>query len=145
MEKAKEYLQSDAPVMQIATVSDDKPWIASVYFVADSELNVYWLSWPQRRHSVEVSANAQVAATVVIKTDRPVIGVQLEGHVEGVLDAKVVRAVMELYVAKYNEGKQFYDAFVAGTNKHRMYRLRPRAVQLFDEVHFPAESPMKVL
>lgn len=145
MEKAKEYLQSDAPVMQIATVHDGKPWIASVYFVADDELNVYWLSWPERRHSGEIAKNTYVAATVAIKTDRPVIGVQLEGVAEEVVDPEVVRDVIALYVAKYNEGKRFYDAFVAGTNRHHMYVLRPRAIQLFDEVYFPAESPLQVL
>lgn len=145
MEQTKEYLQSDASVVQIASASNGKPWIASVYFVADDKLNIYWLSWPERRHSVEIANSSSVAATVVIKTDRPVIGVQLEGEVERVSDPKVVATIMTLYVAKYNEGRQFYDAFIAGTNKHQMYCLRPRAVQLFDEVTYPDHSPLKVL
>ncbi len=145
MEIVREYLQHSGTIMQLATAYDDKPWVATVYFVADDELNVYWLSWPERRHSREIAEQADVAATVVIKTDRPVIGVQLEGTATEVQDAGEVQQVMERYVAKYGEGQKFYDAFVAGTNKHHMYKLAPSAVWLFDEVEHAGESPLQVL
>lgn len=140
----KNYLQGDAQTMQLATVHASKPWIATVYFVTDDDMNVYWLSWPERRHSKELVEQSDVAATVVVKTDQPVIGVQFAGRANEVTDPAVVQRVMKLYVAKYNTGKGFCDAFAAGTNKHHMYMLVPTDMSLFDEVNFPGESPVSI-
>lgn len=130
---------AEGRVMQIATSVKDIPWVCSVYYVA-LEGCIYWLSWPERRHSREIATNAQVAAAIVVKQDLPVIGVQVEGVAEEVADADVVKTVMELYVAKYGSGAKFYDAFIKGENHHRMYRLTPRKIALFDEVNFPAND-----
>lgn len=138
----KSYLQGDARTMQLATVVGGKPWVATVYFVVDSDINIYWLSWPDRRHSQAIKEQSQVAAAIVIKIDQPVIGVQLSGIANEVTDAMTVRKIMTLYVAKYNTGAGFYEAFVAGTNRHHMYRLVPTELSLFDEVHCPGTSPI---
>jgi len=143
-ELALGYLQGAAPTMQLATVHDGKPWIATVYFVTDDELKVYWLSWPERRHSQELAEQVNVAATVVVKQDQPVIGVQFEGIAEEVTDLKTIKEIMKLYVAKYNKGEKFYDAVVSGTNKHHIYKLTPDDISLFDEVTFPGRSPIKL-
>ena len=140
----REYLQGDTQTMQLATVSDGKPWIATMYFVADDDLNVYWLSWPERRHSIELWANPSAEAAVAVKTDPPVIGVQLEGKVELVADKNLIQKVMTLYIEKYQQGHKFHDNFLTGTNKHAMYRLAPETVMLFDEVHYLGESPLEV-
>lgn len=140
----REYLQGNTQTMQLATVSDGKPWIATVYFVADDDLNVYWLSWPERRHSREGALNASVAATIVVKPDQPVIGVQMSGEMYEVKDMITVTHVMENYVAKYTTGMDFTANFAKGTNRHVMYKLSPHTIQLFDEVVFPDKSPVQV-
>lgn len=140
----REYLQGDAQTMQLATVVDGKPWISTVYFVADEELNLYWLSWPERRHSREIAENPQVAATVVIKTDKPVIGVQLDGVADIVTNSTRVVEVMDRYVEKYGAGREFAAKFAEGTNRHVLYALTPQHIQLFDEVQFPGKSPTAV-
>lgn len=139
------YLQSDAQTMQLATVANGKPWISTVYFVVDDELNLYWLSWPERRHSKEIAESQHAAAAVVIKTDKPVIGVQLEGVVSIVTDATRVAVVMDRYVAKYDAGKEFMAKFVEGANRHVLYALTPQRIQLFDEVRFADESPISIV
>jgi uncharacterized protein YhbP (UPF0306 family) len=141
----KKYLESDAPTLQLATVHGGKPWIATVYFVVDDELRVYWLSTPERRHSRELMDDSRVAAAVVIKPTQPVIGVQLEGSAAVVTDADIVRQTMTRYIEKYDQGKQFYDNFTAGTNDHQLYVLIPERVVLFDEQHYPAQSPLQIL
>lgn len=138
----QEYLAA-AQLMQLATVQGEKPWICTVYYVFH-EGSLYWLSWPERRHSQELAKNPYVAAAIAVKHDLPVIGLQIEGTAEEVGDASEVEVVMELYVAKYNAGKKFYSAFVAGTNHHRMYRLTPHEIVLFDELNFP-ENDTKVV
>jgi len=127
-------------MMQLATLADGRPWICTVYYVFDQHNNLYWLSYPERRHSQEVEKNPNVAAAIAIKfEDKPVIGLQVEGKAETVQDAAIVKRVMDDYVDKYDSGKDFYDNFITGTNKHKLYKLTPELFVLFDELHFPNE------
>lgn len=143
-EEIAEYLHSSAPAMQLATVAHGKPWIASVYFVADDDLNIYWLSWPERRHSRELTKCANVAAIIVVKTDQPVIGVQIAGTATLVEDAQEVAAAISLYQQKYGLAEDFMRRFTAGAHRHNVYKLRPSEIQLFDEQTFPLDSPFRI-
>lgn len=131
---------SECKIMQLATVSGGQPWICTVYYVADEEMNLYWLSLPSRRHSREIDSHNKAAITIPVKFDQPVIGMQAEGAAETVIDNTTVEKIMGYYVAKYNAGKDFYNNFVAGTNEHQMYRFTPKKFVLFDEVNFPVDS-----
>jgi uncharacterized protein YhbP (UPF0306 family) len=124
-------------MMQIATVSGDQPWICTVYYVEDEQLNLYWLSFPSRRHSQEIADHGKVAVAVPIKFDKPVIGVQAEGLAMAVTDKAVVGKTMKLYSERHNSGHNFYDSFIAGANEHVLYKFTPCKMFLFDEVNFP--------
>jgi uncharacterized protein YhbP (UPF0306 family) len=134
MSRLRDYLLQGT-LLQLATCDDNQPWVCTVYYVADDQQNLYWLSFPSRRHSKELALNNKAAIAIVIKADLPVIGIQAEGTVEIVKDAKVVKKIMEIYVAKYKEGTKFYDNFVAGKNQHEMYKLSPSHFVLFDETN----------
>lgn len=143
-EYADEYLKL-TPVMQLATARDNQPWISNIYFVSDEARSIYWLSLPERRHSKEVADNPQVAVSLAIKQDLPVIGLQAEGVVTVVTNPEEVKAIIGTYMAKYDgAGQDFYDRFMAGTNKHHLYKLTPSKLVLFDEVHF-ATDPQQVI
>jgi uncharacterized protein YhbP (UPF0306 family) len=131
----KKYL-SKSRMMQIATVDNGQPWICTVYYVEDEDLNLYWLSLPARRHSEEIAKQSKVAVAIPVKFDKPVTGIQAEGIAEVVKAKEEVAEVMKLYVAKYDSGKQFYDNFIAGKNEHWLYRFTPKSFVLFDEVTF---------
>ena len=128
---------NQAYLMQVATVRENKPWICSVYYVADERLRLYWLSFPTRRHSREIAQNPEVAIAIAAKTGQPVIGIQAEGTAEIVTDEKVVEKIMKDYVKKYNVGHDYYENFIAGKNKHMMYCFTSQNYVLFDEVNFP--------
>lgn len=138
-ELIKKYLK-DGRVMQLATVRGDQPWVCSVHYVSDAELNIYWLSWPSRRHSKDISLQNKAAITVVVKGDQPVIGLQAEGIASAVTEPEQIARLMKLYVKRYNTGQDFYNNFVSGKNKHVMYRLKPTRFSLFDELNFPKDS-----
>ena len=139
-ELIKRYL-AEAKMMQIATVSEDQPWICTVYFATDDDLNLYWLSLPSRRHSQEIEKNSKVAITIPVKFDKnPIIGIQAEGSAESVTDQEVVAALMKRYTERYQTGQDFYNNFIAGKNKHLLYKFTPKCFVLFDEVNFPDES-----
>lgn len=139
--KIREYLKQ-TKTMQLATTIEEKPWVCSVYFVIDDDLNIYWLSWPNRRHSQEILINSNVAACFVIKTNQPVVGVQVEGSAELIKDKKKIKVALSDYVMKYGVGEKFYELFLQNKNQHEVYRLNPKKYVLFDEANYP-EAPRK--
>ena len=139
------YLRRDtAYTMQLATVQGSGPWIATVYFVADDELNLYWLSWPERRHSREIAECAQVAAAIVMQAEQPVVGIQGEGTASIVTDNETIEWVMQLYAQKYQQGEKFAQHHAAGTNHHVLYKLKPTTISLFDEERYAGRSPIVI-
>ncbi len=136
----KEYL-SQAKMMQVATVNNDQPWICTVYFVADRNLNIYWISTPARRHSEEIKNHSKVAAAIPIKyvPGEKVVGLQVEGEASLIEDAEEIKSAMRLYTDTYNRGEDWYKDFLAGKNNHKVYKLKPRAFVIFDEESFPGD------
>lgn len=136
----KKHLK-EVKTMQLATVDAKKPWISTVYFVADNDLNIYWLSFPSRRHSQEILKNPNVAIAIPVKLDRPVIGIQAEGKAAVFEETSEVKRISKLYIEKYDDGKDFFKNFVVGENKHSMYKLKPEKFVLFDEVNYKDKGP----
>jgi uncharacterized pyridoxamine 5'-phosphate oxidase family protein len=139
----KQYL-AEKQILQLATLHDLKPWISTVHFVADDDMNLYWLSLPTRRHSEDIARNPNVAVAVVVKADWPVAGLQFEGTAKEVYDPHVVKVILQRYLAIYDRGKDFYENFMAGRNQHILYRFTPKRGQLFDEVNFPGGIPQEL-
>jgi len=143
--KAKDLIikyLAEAKVMQLATVGETgHPWISNVHFVSDKKGNIYWLSTEKRRHSVEISANMNVAISVVVKANMPVIGIQAEGVAEKISDISTIGRIMPGYVKKHGNGKEFYKRALAGINEHKLYKMKPKVISLFDEVNFPKSAP----
>lgn len=134
------YLRN-ARTMQLATSSNNIPWVCSVYFVCDEKLKLYWLSYPNRRHSSDLSKNKRVAIAIAVNHDMPVVGVQAEGTAEKVTSLAVVAQILPAYVKKYGMGKQFLKNVKANKNKHCLYRFTPERIVLFDEENFGVDNP----
>ncbi len=145
--KEKIYSQAkDVWLMQLATSVDNQPWIANVFFVVDSKLNFYWLSFPSRRHSRELTTNNRAAIAIAVKHDKPVIGVQAEGTVREVTNVAIVGRIMPRYIKKYGAGQQFLSLTKKGAAQHRLYKLEPDSLQLFDELNYtPEQNPIVLL
>ncbi|RYF28711.1 MAG: hypothetical protein EOO17_04465 [Chloroflexi bacterium] len=144
VEHATGYLDS-VKVMQLATVSDGKPWISTVFFIADTDKNIYWLSEPHRRHSQDLTVSPNAAIAIAAKLDKPVVGIQAEGVVEIVSDVAVAELLLPLYVQKYSgAGKDFVKLLKNGANKHQLYKMNVQNMTMFDELHF-ADQPSQVI
>ena len=144
LELIRSYLPQGR-MMQVATVADEQPWICTVYFVEDDDMNLSWLSLPTRRHSQEIARHNKIAVAIPIKFDKPVVGIQAEGDAAAVADKLLIATVMQRYVDRYGSGQQFYDNFVAGRNQHVLFKLTPRKFVLFDEVNFPEDGRKEIL
>lgn len=137
----KEYL-SEGRIMQLATSRDNEPWVCNLHMATDDKANIYWISKPTRRHSEDIASNRNVAITIAIKTDKPLIGVQIEGTAAVVTNNDIIRAATRDWMRRHGGSEKFIESIVDGSNEHKLYQMTPRAVQLFDEVNFP-DSPMQ--
>jgi hypothetical protein len=132
-----DYLQSHN-TMTLATCSGDVPWAATVFYASD-ELQLYFFSSPDARHSLNLAANARVAATIQedYKDWRAIKGIQLEGKVM-LLDGMIEKAkAMAVYARKYADVIKlftdpasgiFYKAFL----KVKFYRVVPERIFFID-------------
>jgi uncharacterized protein YhbP (UPF0306 family) len=138
IELANKYL-GERYTLQLATVSEAGPWICTVYFVADDERNLYWASLPSRRHSRDIKVKPSVAAAVVVQNviGQPVIGIQVEGTAEEMKPRDYNREIVQKYAQKFRRDEQWIEDFMAGKTEHRLYKLTPASMYLFDEVNFP--------
>lgn len=131
----------EARLLQLATVRDGQPWASTVNFVADDDLNFYWVSVLTRRHSQEIADHAKVAAAIAVQAN-PSVGIQVEGEAERLTDVANLRKAAELYHQRYQHDLDFVQDFVADRRQHKFYRLKPRLIVLFDEKTFP-QNPRK--
>lgn len=140
IESAKKYFDSGR-VMQLGTVHNGQPRVNSVYYVVSSNYsNVYWMSEPQRRHSKDLRSETRVAGAIAIKVNSPVIGLQFTGEASIVENVEEMIEVVRVYNQKYNyAAKGFIERFSEGKNKHLLYKMTIKTLELFDEQNFTGD------
>lgn len=73
-----------------SSVDSGGPWVAPVLYVADDNLNLYFLSAPSTRHIAALPEDGRIAATIYRDYNgswQSICGVQLQGHVTQVDEA----------------------------------------------------------
>ncbi|MDE1850821.1 MAG: pyridoxamine 5'-phosphate oxidase family protein [Candidatus Micrarchaeota archaeon] len=68
-------------LMSLATSDGDGPWISEIVYVSDSDLNIYWISNTESRHSKALLGNPMVAGAITIsdRPQQPTEAVQISG------------------------------------------------------------------
>lgn len=117
--------------LTLATVNAaGEPLAASLFFVSDAALNVYWVSGAHSRHSVNLAANPRAAVTVhnITWTWTEIAGVQMEGQVAVVPAGAAWQDVWALYERKF----PFVAAFQAEVSRSNFYHFSPAWARLID-------------
>ena len=117
--------------LALATVSaDGLPQVAPLFYVSDDNLNLYWLSSETSRHSINLAAQPQVAATIYpdVWQWTDIRGVQVEGRAATVRDLQARAAVLARYRAKFPLPPAF-DAQIAAS---ALYMLKPTWIRWLD-------------
>lgn len=138
----KEYL-NEANLMQLATVSNGKPWICSMWFVVDEDLNLYFFSSITTRHSQEISKDSSVAVAIClphIPTENKVRSIQLEGTAELLTDPNDIETAIGHCVERIFTLEQIKQFMSHPNEPHRFYRIKPTKIILTDTVNLP-DSP----
>jgi uncharacterized protein YhbP (UPF0306 family) len=101
-QKITEYLPSVIHMTLASTGQGGKPWATEVHYAYDDDLNLYWASMQDARHSREVAANPQVAGTIVKQhgPDDAPLGVSFEGVAEVLHNIDERHPAFQVYVAR---------------------------------------------
>lgn len=139
LKKLIEQYYNECKVMQLATVSDGLPWLCTVYYTTDDQLNLYWTSAKNRRHSKEIIANPDTAVAIVKDIERKQ-ALQITGKAY-MVEMDDVERVNKLYGDKFGDKPERLAEVKANDPDGRAYWVfKPTHISMWDEVNFP-DSP----
>jgi len=127
----------------IATVAPRKEaHINTAYFAYTPELDLYFYSYPDTRHALNLGTNCSMAVAVFDSEQewgRPDRGLQLFGEGRAAV-GRSARAAERVYDQRFPAHARWKVPLSAteGTQLPRSYRFRPTTVKLFDEREFGA-------
>ncbi|NUR29327.1 MAG: pyridoxamine 5'-phosphate oxidase family protein [Catenulispora sp.] len=108
----------------IGTTNDDgRPWVTPVFYAADGEHRIVWVSAPESRHSRNIAARPDVAITV-FDSHAPIGGAEalyLEGTAALVADDGLA-AGLALLNARLPAGKQLGPDDLGPAGPMRLYQ-----------------------
>ena len=105
MEEAKErvlrYLK-EHNTLTLATWEQERPWATALFYASDG-FDLFFLSDPKTRHSVDLEANPIVAVTIQEDYQEwaSIKGVQMEGRAYVVVEEEDMARAVAVYVEKY--------------------------------------------
>ena len=129
--------------MTLATIAlDGTPQAAAVFYAADDDLNLYFLSSPNSRHSQNLSRQPQVAATVHADGQawQAIQGLQIQGIAYQVDGPGELARATRVYAGRFEFLKGLLDAVATNgpvalrgpVASSRFYVLRPTWIRLID-------------
>lgn len=119
--------------MSLATCSNNKPWVCEVHYVFDNELNLYFRSKAQRRHSQEIELNPNVAGNIVMQHSlgQKVRGVYFEGKAELLENVDENHGAYKLYCERFDADGEILEEAQTETG-HKFYKITVSTFYLFD-------------
>lgn len=131
----REQLNSNIHVMQLATATNSVPWVCNVHFDVDDNLNIYWLSHLDCRHSEDIAKNPHVAVAIAVHQQPPLMGLQIAGEAEHI-PFEGNEEVLKHYAARHDRKTLVEDA-LSGKVGFKLFRLTPEFIDLIDQKNFP--------
>lgn len=121
----------DQRIMSLATSKGEQPWSCCLHFVADENLNMFWLSSPESRHSLELGTNSNAAISIAVSAESPTFAIQAEGKAHLVQDESELKRSAELFNAKFVNNQEWLDMLLAGGISSKMFAFKPRRFTVF--------------
>ena len=117
--------------LTLATVDREAwPQAASLFYVSDESLNLFWVSGEKSRHSHNLERVSRVAVSIHNETWdwRDIQGVQLEGPVRRLTDPDEIDRAWALFHDKF----PFTADFTEQIARSVFYALKPNWIRLID-------------
>lgn len=128
--KLQRFLTTRISIAVATTSPTGSPRVADVYFVSDTDLNLYFYSDPASRHSRNIQRDRRVAVAARIESMdwHKIRGVQIEGIAEVMDDPEAHNRAWQLMCQKF----PFYESFTDAVANLKMYRITPKRIRWID-------------
>ena len=123
-------------LMSLATTDNGGVWVCDVIYIHDDDLNIYWMSDKNARHSQAIKKDNKVAGSITYSTKSkvPNFGIQFEGAAEQLEGIQFMLLIKHLAKRSYpapdiSQATKLMDGDV-------WYKLTPKKIGLIDEENF---------
>lgn len=124
-------------LMSLATADDGGIWVCDVIYVHDDDMNLYWMSDPDARHSQAVLSRPRIAGTITVSgRGENNLGIQFEGVVEKIAGPRFDLAVKHFLKRGKPLPKEGEDVL----QDDSWYMLKPTIIELIHEELFGFEK-----
>ena len=139
----KDFLHSHR-LMSIAT-SGEHIWIATVYYVVDDDLNLYFISPPDAEHSEHLRQNDEVACAIADssqKTSDQKVGLQLYGSAAEEIGLDRVKWMLSMYNKLHmgTKDKLNFRNFKSKVMTSKVYKVTPKKIKFFNQELYGEEE-----
>ena len=133
---AKEILDKGY-LMSLATIDEGGVWVCDVIYIYDDDLNIYWMSDPDVRHSQAILKNNKVAGTITVSGQgEDNEGIQFEGIAE-----KIEGPRFDLATKHFTKrGRDLPGETDDVLDRDSWYILKPSKIDLIYEKSFGFEK-----
>jgi uncharacterized protein YhbP (UPF0306 family) len=103
-------LLGEQTTLSLATTGNDGlPCVAPLFYLADEQLSLYWLSSESSQHSLNLARSPRAAATVHghAASWKQIRGVQMRGEASIITDPQRRAALVEAYCRRFKLGTVF--------------------------------------
>ncbi len=144
LQHVKEFV-AKGKLMQLATCSDEQPWVINCWYTFDDDFNFYFISGTIRRHTKELIKNPKVAFTItphypLDKLGQRVQGVSFEGIAEEVSGFGLTDA-FDNFTSKWELAtKHISIANIKNGVGSKLYKIRATKLTWIDEINYPHDS-----
>jgi uncharacterized protein len=115
----------------LATVDEHgEPCVASLFYLVDGDMNLYWLSSAASMHSRNLGIDSTASAAIHRHTEhwKEICGVQMRGRVEVVSEAERRSTLLKVYCERFSLGSVLRMSIGRST----MYQFRPEWFRYID-------------
>jgi uncharacterized protein YhbP (UPF0306 family) len=130
LERIAALLGGETTLALATTGEDGQPSVAPLFYIADQELTIYWLSSAGSLHSRNLFRTPRAAATVYRRAEswKEICGVQMRGSVAAITDPERRSALLKMYCERFKLGAIFRVAIRRST----LYAFEPDFFRTID-------------
>ena len=124
------FLKKHTTLVIASVDREAMPQAASLFYVSDDVLNLYWVSGEKSRHSQNLERVGHVAVSIHHETWdwRDIHGVQIEGVARRLIDPDETDRAWALFRDKFPFTSEFTDQIA----RSAFYMLAPKWIRLID-------------
>lgn len=110
--------------MSLATSDNNKPRVFELHFAFDDNLNLYFVSGVNTKHSETIRSNPNVAGSIVTQhfLNQKVRGIYFDGTAKELDDADEMQQAYKTYAQRYHDSPQLIRVAQAEGNA-RFYKI----------------------